>query len=73
MEPEGSLPCSQHPTTGPYPEPDQSNQYRPILGRAKICLHSVQTGSGVHPVLGTGGDFSGGKMARAWSWPLTSI
>jgi hypothetical protein len=22
MEPEGSLPCSQVPSTGPYPEPD---------------------------------------------------
>jgi hypothetical protein len=25
METEGSLPCSQGHSTGPYPEPDQSN------------------------------------------------
>jgi hypothetical protein len=27
MEPEGSLPCSQHPAIGPYPEPDEFNPH----------------------------------------------
>jgi hypothetical protein len=31
MEPEGSLPCPQEPSTGPYPKPDQSKLYHPIL------------------------------------------
>jgi hypothetical protein len=31
MEPEGSLLCSQEPSTGPYTEPEQSTPYHPIL------------------------------------------
>jgi len=29
MEPEGSLPCLQQPTTGPYPDLDESNSHLP--------------------------------------------
>jgi hypothetical protein len=31
MELENSLPYSQEPSTGPYPEPDESSPYHPIL------------------------------------------
>jgi hypothetical protein len=30
-EPDGSLSCSQEPSTSSYPEPDQSSPYHPIL------------------------------------------
>jgi hypothetical protein len=30
MEPESSLPYSQEPSAGPYPQPDVSNSYNPI-------------------------------------------
>jgi hypothetical protein len=32
MEPEVSLPCSQQPAAGPYPEPDESSPHLPIHG-----------------------------------------
>jgi hypothetical protein len=31
MEPEGLVPLSQGPYTGPYPEPDESSPCHPIL------------------------------------------
>jgi hypothetical protein len=34
-EPEGSSPCSQEPSTGPYPEPEKST--RIILAALKVC------------------------------------
>jgi hypothetical protein len=31
MKPEGSLSCWQEPASGPYPEPDESSPYIPML------------------------------------------
>jgi hypothetical protein len=33
LEPEGSLPCSQGPSTGPYPKPDESSAYHHNLSK----------------------------------------
>jgi hypothetical protein len=38
MELEGSLPCSQQPSIGPYPETDRSNPYHPISLRYTLIL-----------------------------------
>jgi len=47
------------------------------VGAGNFTLqHHVQTGSGAHPAfypVGSRGLFPGGKAARAWSWPLTSM
>jgi hypothetical protein len=40
-EPEGSLPPSQKPSTGPYHEPDRSNPYHPILSLSKLHFSIV--------------------------------
>jgi hypothetical protein len=47
---EGSLPCSQEPFTDPYPEPDQSNPYYPILSIFILSTHlSLGVPSGLFP------------------------
>jgi hypothetical protein len=38
MEPEGSIPCSQEPSTGPYSEPYQTNSHHPIFLRSISIL-----------------------------------
>jgi hypothetical protein len=56
---------------------DRGSRVRFPAGAGNFSLHHrVQTGSGAHPApypMGTGGFFAGGKAARTWSWPLTSI
>jgi hypothetical protein len=62
------------------------NVFRPLWGRGSSVgivtrygldgwgfslIHSVQTGSGAHPAAYAMG--TGGKAAKAWSWPLTSL
>jgi hypothetical protein len=36
MQPEGSLLCSQEPSTGPYRKPGQSNTFQPIVFRQDL-------------------------------------
>jgi hypothetical protein len=38
MEPEGSLPCSQKPSTGPYSGPDESSPYHRNLSLSRSIL-----------------------------------
>jgi hypothetical protein len=47
MQSEGSLPCSQQPSTGPYPKPDQTSPYHPVLSLLRFIL-VLST----HPCLG---------------------
>jgi hypothetical protein len=39
MEPEGSLPCSQEPSTVPDPDPHQSSLYHSVLSSNLSTIH----------------------------------
>jgi hypothetical protein len=55
---------------------EQSGVRVPVGARNFSVHHRVQNGSGTHPAsytIWTRGSFPGGKAARAWNWPLTSI
>jgi hypothetical protein len=41
MESEGSLPCSQQPTSGPYPEPDEPSPYPYPSSLISILICSI--------------------------------
>jgi hypothetical protein len=40
MKSEDSLPCSQEPSTGPYPEPEESSSYHPIPSLYRVSEKS---------------------------------
>jgi hypothetical protein len=44
MEPKGSLLCSQETSSGPYPEPDKSNPYHPIIS---LALHVLRVAANI--------------------------
>jgi hypothetical protein len=37
MDPEGSLPCSQEPFTGPFPQADQSRHVTQLITNKQIA------------------------------------
>jgi hypothetical protein len=48
MEPESSLPGSQEPSAGPYPDPNRSSPYHPILSLLRsISILSIHLRLGV--------------------------
>jgi hypothetical protein len=51
MEPEGSLPYSEEPSTGIYPEPHQTSPYHPILKSILTLFTHLRLGlpSGLFP------------------------
>jgi hypothetical protein len=49
MESEGSLQCSEEPSTGSYPEPEESSPYHPTLFRSLSSRPRRDLPSGLFP------------------------
>jgi hypothetical protein len=60
-----------------YGRDNRDSRVRFPAGAGNFSLHHrVQNGAGAHPAshsMGIRSSFPGGKAARPWSWPLTSI
>jgi hypothetical protein len=70
MELEVSLQCSQQPTTGPYPEPDESSQH-PVAHLFQLCpsYTAIATGWAFHAAVQT----RCGQQIRAIYFPVSSL
>jgi len=73
-KPEGSSPCSQNPTTVPYPESAASSyNFMPCMSKINlnnIVPFTILSRSVAHPTsysISTGGSYPRGKVSGAWS------
>jgi hypothetical protein len=75
MEPKGSLPYSQEPSTVPYPEPDQSNPYHPRwvpCNNGMACPQVADRGDALQVFRSRGKPSRGGPPAGELGVELTT-
>jgi len=71
MEPEASLPCSQRPTTGPYPEPDLSSPYILLVIHLSVILNYWTSSNVTNLVYSTIRYTFLAEFKNAWSYTST--